>query len=109
MGALYSGRCYEAASDAAAVMWSGVSPVLSAGSPPAVSTVEHSGGEWWIVTREAGAVVASVEAPAVQFAACDPGASVADGIELAFLVVLVWAAAWGVRVLGPVAAGRGAS
>ena len=98
MGALYSGRCYSTAADAASAMWSGVEPVLSTASPPSVSTVEFATG-WYLVTRESGAITAAVALPSVEFAACDPGQSVADGVELAFLVVAVWAAAWAVSYL----------
>jgi len=100
MGALYSGRCYSTAADAASAMWSGVEPVLSAASPPSASTVEFSGGAWYLVTRDSGVVTATTTIPAVEFAACNPADSVADGVSLGFLVVLVWAAAWGVRAVG---------
>lgn len=102
MGALYSGRCFGSATDAATALWSGVGPVLSSGSPPAVSTVEHISGVWYVVTRESGVVTAITEAPSVEFAVCDPGQSVADGAQLGFAVLAVWAAAWGVRVLARV-------
>lgn len=105
MGALYSGRCYGSATDAATAVWSGVEPVLSSASPPSLSTVEQTGGVWYVVTRESGVVTASVQVPAVEFAVCDPGASVVDGAQLGFLVLAVWAAAWGVKQLGR-AAGR---
>lgn len=102
MGALYSGRCYITESDAATALWSGVGPVLSSGSPPAISTVEQISGAWYVVTRESGVVTAITEAPAVDFAVCDPGQSVADGVQLGFLVLAVWAAAWGVKFLARV-------
>lgn len=98
MGALYAGRCYGTAADAATAMWSGVGPVLSTGSPPSISTVEYATG-WFLVTRESGVVTSSVAMPSVEFAVCDPGQSVADGLELGFMVVAVWAAAWAVSYL----------
>lgn len=106
MGALYAGRCYSTATDAAAAVWSGVSPVLSAGSPPSVSTVEFDGAAWQVVTREEGVTVAVVAAPVPMFAECDPADSVRDGLALGWMVGAVWLAAWGVRYLGRVVTGR---
>jgi hypothetical protein len=106
MGSLYSGRCFETAADAADVAWSGVGPVVSSGSPPAVSTVEYSGG-WFLVTRDEGIVIASLALEPPAFAVCDPAESVLDGVTLAFAVVGVWAAAWAMRSIGRAATGRG--
>lgn len=105
-GALYSGRCYSTATDAASAMWSGAAPVLSTGSPPSVSTLEYDGAAWQVVTREDGVTVAVVAAPVPMFAECDPVESVADGMALGWAVAAVWLAAWGVRYLGRVVTGR---
>lgn len=102
MGALWSGQCFGTDDDAASAMWSGVGPVVSAGSPPIVSTVEHVSGTWQIVSRQAGVVLTVDDAPDVAFAACDPGDLALDGMALAWLVVLVWVAAWAISALrGP--------
>jgi hypothetical protein len=100
MGALFQGRCYASVSDAASAYYSGAGPVVSAGSPPMLSTVEKDAAGWVLVTRQGGAVVSSVAAPNVQFAECDPGQSVVDGVTLGFLVAGVWIAVWAVRWFG---------
>lgn len=98
MGARWSGQCYSTAEDAAAAMWSGVGPVVSAGSPPIVSTVEFS-TVWQVVTRQNGVVLSVQDAPVPAFVACSEVDAVLDGMALAWLVVLVWAGAWAISIL----------
>lgn len=98
MGALWSGQCYSTAQDAASAMWSGVGPVITAGSPPIVSTVEFS-TVWQVVSRQSGVVLAVQDAPLPAFAACDETASLVDGMTLGWLVLAVWAVAWAINVL----------
>lgn len=106
MGALHAGRCFDTATDAATAYWSGAGPVLSTGSPLAVSTVEFDGAAWQVVTREEGVTVAVWPAPVPMFAQCDVVESVADGMALGWAVAAVLLAAWGVRYLGRVITGR---
>jgi hypothetical protein len=101
MGALFDGRCFDTAAEAAAAMWSGASPVISAGSPPFVSVVEFGSG-WQVSTYQSGSLVSVQALPSVAFASCDVSASLLDGVALGWLVALVWAAVWGISVLrGP--------
>jgi len=97
-GALFSGVCFGSAADAARSAWSGVTPVISAGDPPIVSTVEFT-SVWQIVARQNGTVISAVQAPDLAFAECDPASSVLDGLSLGWAVVAVWAAAWAVMAL----------
>lgn len=99
MGAAFAGRCFDTAADAAAAAWSGVGPVVSAGSPPVVSVVEWSGTAWQVSTYQGTAVVGVSAAPSISFSDCNPADAVTDGLALGWLVVSVWAAAWGVNVL----------
>lgn len=98
-GALYQGSCYATVADAASAAWSGVAPVVSAGSPPFVSTVGLVNGQWTVTTSQGGAVVGQVAVPSLGFAQCDVGASAVDGSTLGFAVVGVWVAAWCVMAL----------
>lgn len=99
MGALYSGRCFSTSADAATAYYSGVGPSVLAGSPPILSTVEWDGVGWYLVSRQGGAVVSSVGAPAISFAECNAGQSFAEGAGLGMLVVSVWLVAWKFSVL----------
>lgn len=98
MGALYGGRCFDTATDAAAAMWSGAAPVISAGSPPVVSVVEYASG-WQVSSYQSGVLLSSVAVPTVGFASCDVAGSALDGLALGWLVALVWVAAWGLSML----------
>jgi hypothetical protein len=99
MGALHSWRCYPDSESAATAVYSVVPPVLTADG---LSTVEYRSGAWVVINYTQGTEVSAVPAPSLAFAPCDPGDSVADGLLLGSLVVGVWAAAWGVRVLARV-------
>lgn len=98
MGALYGGRCFDTATDAAAAMWSGAAPVVGTGSPPVVSIVEYASG-WQVSSYQGGVLLASQALPSVGFSECDVSASALDGVALGWAVALVWVAAWGVSVL----------
>ena len=98
MGALYAGRCFDTATDAAAAMWSGAAPVVGTGSPPVISVVEFASG-WQVSSYQGGALLGSVAVPTVSFAACDVSESAVDGASLGWLVALVWIAAWAVSNL----------
>jgi len=55
---------------------------------------------WEVRSYLSGQLVSIVAAPEVSFLACEPSDSVADGVALGWLVLAVWAGAWGVRYLG---------
>lgn len=98
MGALHSGVCYPSPSDAARAVFSAVGPVAHSGG--SVSAVEEtSPGVFSMVTRDAVGVVSTVSLSPPSFPVCDPVDSVLDASNLAWLVVGVWAMAWGVGVL----------
>lgn len=98
MGALYGGRCFDTAADAAAAMWSGVAPVVGTGSPPIVSVVEYDGG-WQVSSYQGGSLLGTQGLPSVGFASCDVSGSVVDGLTLGWAVALVWVAAWALAML----------
>lgn len=98
MGALYAGRCYDTATDAAAAMWSGAAPVVGTGSPPVVSVVEYGTG-WQVSSYQGGALLGTQALPSVGFATCDVAGSTLDGLALGWAVALVWVAAWAISVL----------
>lgn len=93
MGARFDGICYSSATEAASVMWSGVAPVVSPGSPPFVTTLEYATG-WQVVTRQGGAVIQAESAPLVSFLACDAAEAIQDGMQTGFMVGLVWLTVW---------------
>lgn len=97
-GALYLGKCFASAQDAAHFAWSGVAPVIGTGSPPTVTTVEKT-TDWQIITRQNGSVIATVDAPGLHFATCSPSQHVLEGVQLGWLVAGVWLAAWAVVVI----------
>lgn len=75
--------------------------MISPGSPPVVSVTAFDEVRGWeVLSYRSGKLVSSVAAPEVSFLACEPSDSVADGVALGWLVLAVWAAAWGVRYLG---------
>lgn len=98
MGYLVFGRCYDTSAEGQEAYWSSQGAVLAA-APPSVVVVEKVSGSWVLDEYQSGSLVSSVAAPSVSFASCDPAASVADGVELGFLVVGAWVAAWAFHVL----------
>lgn len=93
MGSRFGGVCYGTNTEAASVMWSGVAPVVSQGSPPFVTTVEFDAG-WKLVTRQAGVVVEVQASPDVRFDDCSTLEPLVDGAAVAFMVAGCWLAAW---------------
>lgn len=94
--ALVNGVCVSSA-DASALYWSAVPPSLDASGTVVVQPDGVGGYAWqrW----ESGALVATAALPAPVFPVCSRAADVADGAALAFGVVVVWAAVFGVMVL----------
>lgn len=100
MGALYAGTCYDSAASAARAYFSEVAPVVLPGSPSYISTVhEVSPDTWAFSVREGGVVVESGPLDYPAFLACDPVQSLLDGMEIGWLVVSCWVAAWVIVML----------
>jgi len=97
VGARVSHQCFSDVDEARALIYSGTLPtVLPSGD---LQTIEFSGGDWVVQTYSGGVLVDSSTAPSLSLYPCDKTAELADAAALAWLVVLVWAAAWGVAVL----------
>lgn len=98
MAYLVGGRCFATSADAADWVFSQTPVSLAAdGSFSVLDSVSGS----WVVSRydPAGVLIGQHAAPVPAFAACDPGAAVADASLIAWLVVGVWASAWAINAL----------
>lgn len=91
MGALYNRTCYDTAADATHAAYSSTPPAIA---PGAITTVEHDGTGWQIITRTDANGTTSASLPTLAFADCDPLDSVLDGIALGWLVAVVWLVAF---------------
>lgn len=102
MGAFFNGRCFE--NQAAALdAYYGDAPVShAAGTVSHMSYFVKTAGVWeWVsVTRDGAATsTATVVAPAVEFAACDPAQALTDGVAVGWLVGGCLLAVWAVSLL----------
>lgn len=96
MGYLITGRCFETQPGAEAFAYASTSPVVHVNG---LSTVEMVSGVWRLREYQGGVLVSDVAAPALSFAPCSPGDLALDGAALAWLVLMAWAAAWGVSIM----------
>jgi hypothetical protein len=95
VGAFWAGRCYSDAASAQNAAFASVSPVLS--SPGSLSSLQYRSGSWVLVSTDQGVEVQVSPAPALELFPCSEVDQIADGVYVGFLVVAVWAIAWGMR------------
>ena len=96
-GALYSGRCYASATDAASAAFTGVAPVVTDGGE--LRLIEHDAGAWRLNTYDGGVLIASAVVPVPAFQSCDPVQVLVDGVEMGFYLAGVWIVAFGFLLL----------
>jgi len=97
VGYLVGGRCYESQADATTAAYSVAPVTLTSGG--GVSQFEFITGAWVVRTYDGSGFVAEYPAPGLSPATCDPAAIAADASVLGWLVVAVWAVAWGINAM----------
>lgn len=96
MGSYYGYQCHVDIEDAELRAYGSVQPIITTGGD--LVSVQYRLGSWSVVTVRDGAEVGILQAPSLTFPECNPVESALDGITLGFLVLAVWAVAWGFNI-----------
>lgn len=95
MGVYSGGRCYANSSEAVDALFSSSPPSFSGDCILTLSRLE----EGWIVSKQCPFEVNTYAAVSPSLPSCEAVDSLLDGFVLAWAVVAVWFAAWGIKVL----------